>query len=478
LWNLTHGFRPEISWLTTNGVRAPGEDLRIPGAIGYVSAFTLVQSWLPLILMTPLYAVHPYPPMHIFALQIIFVVIGFPGVYWASKKLGATRNMALVIVILFSLLPQVDSQIFFKSYLEQIGIAFLPWFFGAIYTKNWKLTYFFGILLCLISIPYSQFIVICGISLVIFYRARLQGLALVITGLIFVKINSVLLNNLVSPYYALGDTPPLTVTQRYVLNRTIESLIPAAEHQIFYVLALLCALPFIGTLYYPLGLKWRRYLMLLGSILFGTFLMSLFRTYGWEHQRNALFLIPILFMALASYIHILKYFKKYFPRNEFIISCIFLAGLLSSIYIGTPYGKESPLASHFPWHARGAIAKSKDTLEWIKTFKELNLVISQDSAIAYYASPNIEALLNNRRNSWPMQNAPDGVEYYIFIGNPESENDALKWDAAKIKMERSNDYINAISKKQGQPLVIFKNLRAHSIAREESLLGWSVFTGK
>ena len=125
-----------------------------------------------------------------------------------------------------------------------------------------------------------------------------------------------------------------------------------------------------------------------------------------------------------------------------------------------------------------AIEKSKDTLEWSKTFKELNLVVSQDGAIAYYASPNIEALLNNRRNSWPMQNAPDGVEYYIFIGNPESENDALKWDAAKIKMERSTDYIKITSKKEGQPLVIFKNLRAHSIARTESLLGWSVFAGK
>ena len=66
LWNLVNGMNPENSFFTMNGTLLAGDDPRYANTFGYVSIFALHQYWLPMAVLTPLYALFPQPPMHLF----------------------------------------------------------------------------------------------------------------------------------------------------------------------------------------------------------------------------------------------------------------------------------------------------------------------------------------------------------------------------------------------------------------------------
>lgn len=477
LSNLVDGFRPEYSVFTLNAPIGAGEDPRFPAAYGYVSAFTLLQSWLPLALLTPLYAIFPYPPMHVFAVQICIIAIGLPGMYWAVRKAGGSTTFALFATIGYSLLPQVGTQLFFHAYMEPMGLALLPWLFGALLSRKWMLMCFFAVLTALISFPFTQFVIIVGLATLIFFRAIVPGLVIMMIGWVIMKVDSAIIASALSPYYATSADIP-SLFKHYVLDRTIGSFRGVVETNIWYIFSIFQTIAFLPLFALWQKGRWNKSILGFFFILCLAFGASLFRSYGWEFQRNSFFIVPIYMMAIVAYLALQRQpdadqYDKEGVTNPPTVT-LFMAGLLVAIFWGNPHNYPSTIASHFPWGKGVTIFADEETQKWKQTLQKLDEIVPKTAPIAWRANSDIDGIMTNRQHSWWMGKHPEGVKYYAFIGEAPNNSEKAEWITLMAKLKNDKNFRVIYDENPGKPMLVFENMLAYSVPRKEEWLGWSV----
>lgn len=477
LWNLVGGLNPESSFFTMNGHSSPGDDPRYANTYGYVSIFSLHQYWLPIAVLTPLYAMFPQPPMHLFSLQIAVIVFGLPGVYWAVRQAGAARNFSVLAAIAYSLLPQIETQLFFKGYFDVLALGVMPWLFGALIGKKWRLMYFFAILVSLISYPHTYFVSIVGLSAILFLREIVPGAIIIAIGLLAMKLDSTIFSAAVSPHLAPSVTVPSFI-QTYVLDRTIGSLGYNARVNLAYVITLLQGLAFIPVLAVRRSNQWDMTILGLLFVLTGAFILNLFRSAGWEFPRNSFFIAPLFFMAVVACLSLNREIRDIeqpsFAMLRDAPNALLFFSLASMIFVGGATFNYPPLASHFPWGSSSQILESEDTRSWNVAMAKLSAIVPSDASIAWRAGPEVQAYLTNRQHSWYMGREPDGVRYYVFLGTALNVAEEREWKGLIFSLRQRQDMKVMYDSQEGKRLIVFENLYEHPIPRNEDLVGWSI----
>lgn len=481
LWNLVNGLNLENSFFTLNGLPlAVGEDPRYANTYGYVSIFTLHQYWLPMAVLTPLYALFPQPPMHLFALQICIIVFGVPGVYWVVRQAGGSRPFAVLAAIGYSLLPQVDTQLYFRGYFDTLALGVMPWLFGALLSKKWLLMYFFALLVALISYPHTYFVIIFGLAVVLFFRALLPGAVVMLIGWGMMKLDTAVFLAAVSPYHhSLLELP--SFFKSYVIDRNINELVYNFRINTSYLISLLQGMAFLPLLALRCNGRWDRALLGFWFLLAGAFGIMLFRSAGWEFPRNSFLIVPLYMMTIMACINLHQEFNSA-PEGEGLHyrgapAALLAISMTALIVFGMRYNSP-PLASHLPWGESGYFFHSREGVrDWDTALAKLDAIIPKDASIAWRAGPEVQAFLTNRQHSWHIGREPKEVKYYVFLGNPMNSREKQEWESKIATLSQHRDFKLLYKDNPGKRLIIFENLEAQPIPRNEKLLGWNVLGG-
>jgi hypothetical protein len=478
LWNLANGLNPENSFFTFNGLPlVAGDDPRYANTHGYVSLFSLHQYWLPMAVLTPLYALFSQPPMHVFALQICIIGFGVPGVYWAVRQAGGSRPFAVLAAIGYSLLPQIDTQLFFKGYFDVLALGIMPWLFGALLGKKWLHMYFFALLVALISYPHTYFVIIFGLAVALFFRAFLPGAAVMLIGWGMMKVDTAVFLAAVSPYHnSLSELP--SFFQSYVLDRKIGELAFNFKVNYSYMISLLQGLAFLPLLALRRNGRWDIPMLGFWFVLAGAFGIMLFRSAGWEFPRNSFLLVPLFMMAMMACINLQQDFNSAptgdDARYRSAPPALLVISMTALIALGISYNSV-PLASHLPWGPSGYLQHSRESVrDWDTALAKFHALVPKDASIAWQAGPEVQAFLTSRQHSWYISREPEGVQYYVFLGNPMSIKEKKMWESQIATLSQHRDFKLVYEGTLGKPLIVFENLNAHAIPRNEKLLGWKV----
>lgn len=481
LWNLANGLHPENSYFTFNDLPlTANDDPRFPQSYGYVSVF-IGQYWLPMAVLAPLYALFSQPPMHVFALQICIVAFGLPGMYWAVRQAGGSKLFAVLAAIGYSLLPQIDIQLFFKGYFDELALGIMPWLFGALLGKRWRLMYFFALFVSLISYPHPYFVIIFGLAVVLFFRAYLPGVIVILIGWGVIKMNAAIFLATVSPYHnSLSELPSFFKT--YVIDRNINELIHNFMVNTAYIICLLQGVAFLPLLALRRNGRWDMAMVGFWFVLAGAFGLMLFRSVGWEFQRNSFLIVPLFMMAMISCINLQQEFNNA-PEGESLRyraapSVLLAISMIVLIVFGVRYYPSGPLASHLAWGENGYIFHSREGVrDWDAALAKLDAIVPKDAGIAWRAAPEVHAFLTNRQHSWSIGREPKEVKYYVFLGDPMNSKEKQEWESKIEILSQSPSFKLLYKDTPGKPLIVFENLEAQPIPRNERLLGWNVLSG-
>lgn len=481
LWNLANGLNPENAYFTFNGLPlAPGDDPRYANTYGYVSIFTLHQYWLPMAVLTPLYALFSQPPMHVFALQICIIAFGVPGIYWATRQAGGSKPFAVLAAIGYSLLPQIDTQLFFKGYFDVLALAVMPWLLGALLSKRWLLMCFFALLVALISYPHTYFVIIFGLAVVLFFRAFLPGAVVILIGWGIMKMDTTVFLAAVSPYHhSLSELP--SFFKSFVIDRKIEELAPAFKINLSYMISLLQGLAFLPLLALRRNGRWDMAMLGFWFVLAGGFGIMLFRSAGWEFPRNSFLIVPLFMMTMMTCTNLQQEFNNA-PKDEDVRyraapSALLAISMIVLIVFGVRYNF-TPLASHLPWGEGGYFMHSREGVrDWDSALAKLDAIVPKDASIAWRATSEVHAFLTNRQHSWHIGREPKEVKYYVFLGDPVNSKEKQDWESQIANLSQRQSFKLLYKDTPGKQLIVFENLEAQPVPRNEKLLGWNVLGG-
>jgi hypothetical protein len=478
LWNLVDGLRPENSYFTFSQGLPAGEDPRYCTAYGYVSVFTLFQNWLPMLILTPLYAVYPHPPMHVFAPLMVVVGIGLPGMFWAVRAAGGSRALALLGAVGYVLLPHVEILLFFKGYFDVLALAVMPWVFAALFARKWWVFYMASLCLGAISYPYTYTVMIIGAATAIFFRAPLQGTIAFVIGFFMMKWDSAVFTASVFPYYQDASAIP-SFFKYFILNRTIGSLITPFQTNINYVGSILQAGAFLPFFALRQNNRWNLPLVGLLVITGISFVPMLFRSVAWEVSRNSNFIVPLYVCLFKAFVDITRTRESdiSLPQNgngppKVVVSICMLCCMVSMILLGNDNRAPSPLASHYLWGENRITRTTESTSKRLMTMTKFDLYVPADAQLAFRAEGNFDAPLVNRQHSWHIGREPEGVKYYAFVGNMY-----IAGSEQLIEKMKRDERFKLLYEDASIPMFIFENLSAHPIPRDENLLGWGVLLG-
>ncbi len=303
LRNLVDGLHPENSYFTLSQGLPAGKDPRYCSAYGYVSIFTLFQNWLPMLVLTPLYAIYPHPPMHVFAPLMVVAVMGVPGMFWAVRAAGGSRVLALLGAVGFTLLPHVEILLFFKGYTDILALGVMPWVFAALFARKWWAFYVASLCLAAISYPYTYTVMIIGAATAVFFRAALPGAIAFLIGFLMMKWDVAVFMGSVLPYYKDASAIP-SFFKHFILNRTIGSLIKPFQTNIFYIGSIMQAGAFLPVLALRRNDRWNLPLVGLFVITGLSVVPMLFRSVAWEVARNSNFIVPLYVCAFKAFVDI------------------------------------------------------------------------------------------------------------------------------------------------------------------------------
>lgn len=480
LRNMVEGLRPESSYFALGaGFNPLIDDPRYCNANGYVSIFTLHQYWLPMLVLSPLYALYPFPPMHIFAQLIVVVVIGVPGMFWAIRSMGGTKNLALLGAFGYVLLPQVESLLFFKGYFDVMGFAVLPWIFAALFARKWWVLYVSAICLAAISYPYTYTVMMIGLVTAIFFKACLRGIIVFLIGFFMMKWDSAVFVSSLLSYKDVSEIP--SFLKYYILERTIGSLIGPFRANIDYIGSILQAGAFLPLFQIRRAAKWN--MPVIGLFVFAAlcFILMLFRSAAWEAPRNGVLIVPLYVSVFMAYINMtqnsenLEIDDKSRSIKKIATACLSCC-LISMILFGNGYAAPSPLASHYPFGSNAKLNSTKFTLDRKIALEKLAKYVPENATLAFLAEGNVDAVLANRQHVWPIGREPEGVQYYVYFGFPGLPGSSLKkekWGDLIDRMQLDEKF-KLLCKDDSIPMLIYENMKAHKIPRQENLLGWGV----
>lgn len=476
LYNLAHGLRPESSYFTFSGITPVGDDPRVTSAYGYVSLLTLHQCWLPMLMLTPLYAIYSQPPMHIYSILVLVMVLGVPGMFWAIRAMGGSKAVALLGAAGYVLLPQTEIMLFFKGYFDFLALAIMPWVFAALFARKWWAFYLASFCLAAISLPYTYTVVFIGLVTIVFFRAVFPGVVVFIIGLVMMKIDFTLFVTSVLPYYKdLGAIP--SFTKYYILDRTIGSLIWPLTFNVAYVALILKSGAFLAPYAIRRDGKWNLPVIGLFAVTGLNFILMLFRSAGLEAQRNANFIVPLYVCTFRAYLDIAEAGHGSAEQTggvsiRFVATTCLFCSLLLPILWGGGLGK-GVLASHYPFGANAKLYVTEDTKKRHEALALLERYVPRDAPLAFSSEGQVDALLANRQHVWHLGREPAGVKYYLFFGVRGSASEGAERSALMEKM-KENPTFKLLYEDHTTPMVIFENLKAHPIPRDENLLGWGI----
>jgi hypothetical protein len=479
LRNMVAGLMPESSYFALGAAYNPLlDDPRYSGAVGYVPIFTLHQYWLPMLVLSPLYALYPHPPMHVFAQLIAVVAIGVPGMFWAIRAMGGTRALAFFGALAYVFLPHVEILLFFKGYFDVLGFAVLPWVFGALFARKWWIFYFASVCLAAISYPYTYTVMMMGLIAAIFFKARLQGLIVFLIGFMMMKWDSAVFVSGLLPYKKASDIP--SFFRYYVAERTIGSLVAPFRLYMDYIGSILQAGAFLPLFQIRRGGKWD--MPLIGILAFTAmcFALMLFRSAAWEAPRNGVLIVPLFLGVFMSYINMSRDSKKTVISGERIankktLTICLTCCLTAMILFGNGYSAPSPLASHYPFGPNAKLSRTEFTSTRNSALKTLADYVPVNAPLAFMAEGNVDAVLANRQHVWHIGREPEGVQYYVFFGNPDPDAPYRKkqWAESMDRIQHEEKF-KLLYKDDFIPMIIYENMEAHPIPRQENLLGWQV----
>jgi len=479
LHNMVNGQRPESSYFALGSAFNPHiHDPRYSNASGYVSVFTLHQYWVPMLVLSPLYALYPFPPMHIFSQLIVVVCVGIPGMFFAIRKMGGSKILALLGAIGYILLPQVEILLFFHGYFDFLGLALFPWVLAALFARKWWLLYITSICLAAISFPYTYTVMMIGVIIAFFFNTFWRGVIVFLIGFLVMKWDHAVFISSSLAYKEISEIP--SFLKYYVLDRTIGSLIPPIRLYIYYIGAILQAGAFLPIFLFRREKKWNMPVIGLLVLTAMSFILMLFRSAGWESQRNAVLIVPLYITIFLSYINLTKESgipemdNKIHSNKKVVAICLSCCMIMMILY-GNGFGDASPVSSHYPFGPNAKLYSTKFTVDRKNALDTLAKYVPKNASLAFLAEGNVDAVLANRQHVWhinKISREPDGVKYYVFFGIQDSQSIKDREDLI-TKMQNDKKF-KMLYKDDSIPMVIFENMKAYKIPRQENLLGWSV----
>lgn len=453
----------------------------------FASTFSLSPQILPLFVLSPLYWLYPYPPMHVFAMVIVVVLFGSFGVYLAIRAIGGTKTTALFGAVGYCLIPWVELPVLFHGSFDNLGFAVYPYVFAFLFSKRWRLFYVSLIFLAAINIAYAYAVVGLGIVAAVFFKARRQGIIAILIGLIMIWWEMALVGASIRGIWNEQKAPPGFFSQ-FVLSRDIKSLIKPVLFHIVFIFNLLMTVAFLPLLEIRMRKKWNWQIVgLLFFALIGA-AMGLFRSYGWHFHRNPNMVVPIYLSAFIAYINFYKITRasgqsSAVDRRRHVFLAFLLFSSITSLTLW--------YTTHFPWSGlRHVVNKPRENISRISSlnvlrensdnekFKHILATVKKfvpgDASIAYRIEAGLQAFITNRQKAWHIGEHPEGVEYYIVqtkkinyidINLPPLE-EHLK------RLENENETFILLYK--DDMLVIYKNLHPRPIPRLETILGWDI----
>jgi hypothetical protein len=477
LRNMVEGLHPESSYFALGSAYNPIlDDPRYCGANGYVSIFTLHQCWLPLLLLSPLYALYPFPPMHIYAQLIVVSILGVSGMFWAIRAMGGSKILALLGACGYILLPHVESLLFFKGYYDVLGFAVLPWVFAALFARKWWLLYVSALALAAISYPFTYTAMMIGLVTALFFKAVAPGIIVFLIGFLMMKWDVALYVSILQSYKDVSTMP--SFLKYYVLDRTIGSLIQPALTYIIYMGSILQAGAFLPLFQLRRESKWNMPVIGLLVLTALCFFPMLFRSAAWEASRNCMLIVPLYVSVFLAYTGMVRLDEnqELAAKNNYskMIAAICLpCCMIAMILFGNGYSAPSSLASHYPFGSNAKLSSTRFTTDRKDALEKLARYVPQNASLAFIAEGNVDALLANRQHAWPIGREPEGVQYYVFFGIPDAPSMQKMRDDFISKMQRDTHF-RLLCRDDSVPLLIYENKQARPIPRQENLLGWGV----
>jgi hypothetical protein len=481
LWNLVHGLKPESSIFTFNGLPlAPTDDPRYANTYGYVSIFTLHHYWFPMLVLTPLYALFPEPPMNIFAVQIIVLVIGLPGIYWGVRQIGGGRLPSLLFAVGYSLLPQLDSQLFFKGYFDFLTLGTMPWFVFGLYANKRLVTCFAALLLGLNGYSFAPFLILMGFAQILFFHDRLLGILVVLIGITFMAVSGRLYDVALSAYYQVYTGRP-SFFRKYILEADFNQILLNLKFQVSYFLYLLQGLAFLPILALLGKRSFYRITIGFWFIFIGIVFLMIWRNVAWEFQRNSLLIVPVYCFSIIAFFKLsnvnVRVGANTLVNKSFLPGVILMVCFLTNIFIAEKYYRPRYLESHMPWGGNGFFMNDrKNVLGWSSALKRLDEIVPKSESMAWRSSMEVQAFLANRQNSWYAGRAPKEVKYYVFIGEPSTDLEREEWSLLIQTLEKDKNIRLIAHENPGMSLIVYENLESRPVYRDERIIGWGVLS--
>jgi len=484
-YNFVHGARPELSFISVN-TPVPSGDIRFKLTGPYVSIFFWGSTyWLPLLIIPPIYSIYPHPPMHVFAVLVVIVTAGIPGMYFALRKAGGAKSLAFLGAIGYLLLPHVAVSTFDRGYWDYIAFAVFPWVFGFLFARKWLAFYLSCICLAAVGYPWTYTVIFMGVVAAVFFNAPLPGLVASIIGFSIMQWDVMAFKAAVLPYYAENEKIP-SFAEGFILNRTIGSLIPPFSFYMIYAGSILQSVGFFQIFGTRIDGKWN--FRVLGLLILGGFgfVMLLFRSWDWTFQRNAMLFVPFYVAGLLAYIDWNKHqaaieSTKNYPKSltkQNLGAIVLICCVAASIVCWTGYAR----STHFQRTDFFRIKPSVETERVTMSINMVNNIIKPEDPIAIMPSLELWAMFTNRQHVWFIGNEPVGVKYYLVIGYPNTNQAAAEEWERNINLLKNNKHLKLIhdtspanaSAFSTIPIMIFKNMNEQPIIRNEELIGWEV----
>lgn len=475
--NICMGVGPEQS------IKADGSFFYKSNPYFYTSAFAVTPQLLGYALIAPLYCLYPYPPMHVFASAFYIIFFGSFGMYFAIRAMGGEKAFALLGAAAYSLLPWVELPMLFHGNFDLLGFAVYPYAFACLFARRWKLLYLFSFLLAMINIPYTYSVMAFGIMVLLFFRAPIQGIVVILIGALVWQWDMAVVRE---SLHGVAQSETLKV-MKTVLNQDFSALKDSLLYHSSYLVLLLMTVSFFPIWGFYRGKKWNRWL--LGLLFFAAtgIGMGIFRSYGLSFHRNANMVMPIYLGGFLACLTVSREHKISMREQEgqqkpFLVTLILFSGIISTLLW---------FSLHYPWSGlrslmhKGPVTTISGTSElalikrlphdgkFRHVLAKMNELIPPDASVAYRVDAGLEAFAANRQKAWQIGYHPEGVEYFMIQTSAIDHitGDYPEWQQYLKKIESSKNfrllYKNDI-------LVIYKNLEPSPIPRLEKILGWNI----
>jgi len=475
--NICMGVGPEQS------IKADGSFFYQSNPYFYTSAFAVTPQLLGYALITPIYCLYPYPPMHVFASAFYIIFFGSFGIYFALRAMGGEKAFALLGAAAYSLLPWVELPMLFHGNFDLLGFAVYPYAFACLFSRRWKLLYLFSFLLAMINIPYSYSVMVFGIMMLLFFRAPIQGIVVILIGALVWQWDMAVVRE---SLHGVAQSEPLKV-MKTVLDQDFSALKDSLLYHSSYLVLLLMTVSFLPIWGFYRGKKWNRWL--LGLLFFAAIGigMGLFRSYSWTFHRNANMVVPIYLGGFLACLTVSREHKTSMREQEgqqkpFLVTLILFSGIISTLLW---------FSLHYPWSGlrsllhKGPVTTISGTSElalikrlphdgkFRHVLSKMNEFIPPDASVAYRVDAGLEAFAANRQKAWQVGYHPDGVEHFIIQTSAIDHimGDYPEWQQYLKKIE-SNKNFRLLYK--DDILVIYKNLEPSPVPRLEKILGWNI----